>query len=380
MQRAVEVELIERSLVSMNARRPDTGAPARSPIARYTDPDRLARELAMMRRRPTAVAHIAELSAPGARLAREVFGVPVLLVRGDDGRVRGFLNICSHRGTRLVSGAGCAGRLTCPYHGWSYRLDGALAGVPHAWGFPDLDRGAAGLTPLPTAEAHGMIWCAPTTGPTPGGPPLDVDAWLGPLAEDVAGLGLADLVPSPTDARAWAANWKLLAEGGLEAYHFRVAHAETIRPLFPDNLFVADVFGEHIRSVVFKRSIADLRGAPRAPWRLREHANLLYSLFPTTVLLAQDEHVEWIRWAPAAPDRTVVHITPLLPPGGGEAAARHWAKQRALTLAVLAEDFQIAESVQAGFAARPGGAVIFGTFEHLLGRFNCLVEAGLEET
>ena len=375
MKRTVELELIHRALAALEERRPDEGERSTLAIRRYLDAERLERELALLRRRPVAAAHASELGEPGAFLRRELYGVPALLTRDEEGRVQGFLNSCRHRGTQLVDAeAGCARRFSCPYHGWTYGLDGSLKGVPHAGGFPGLDRADLGLHTLPTCEAHGLIWVVPTASEEA----IDVDDWLGPLSADLAGLHLGELVPYAPEVRRWAANWKLLAEGGLETYHFRQTHAESIFPLFPDNLFVADVFGAHIRSVILKRSLAELRSQPEEAWRLREHANVLYSLFPTTVLLVQDEHVEWIHWAPTAVNETVVHITPLVPPPQDAAAEAYWARHRALTVSTLAEDFEIAASIQRGMHFRPTGQVHLGTFEYLLGQFNQTLETELE--
>ncbi|HEY8146776.1 MAG TPA: Rieske (2Fe-2S) protein, partial [Kofleriaceae bacterium] len=104
----------------------------------YTSPDRLARELeAVFGRVPLAVAHVSEISAPGDFVTRRIGDTPILLARDRAGVVRGFVNVCRHRGTQVVEkarGRGAKG-FACPYHAWSYGLDGALLAIPHAGGF-----------------------------------------------------------------------------------------------------------------------------------------------------------------------------------------------------------------------------------------------------
>ena len=91
-------------------------------------------------------------------MAREAAGTPLIVVRGKDGKARAFKNACRHRGTQLTSGTGCAGAFVCPYHGWSYSLDGELLGIPHNDGFPDVEKSKLGLAEVTVIEKHGLIY------------------------------------------------------------------------------------------------------------------------------------------------------------------------------------------------------------------------------
>ncbi|MCB9592485.1 MAG: Rieske 2Fe-2S domain-containing protein [Sandaracinaceae bacterium] len=368
MDRTTELELIRRALARLEDGACDRGdAEEVSPVARYLDPARFAREQeTLFATIPQPVAHARELAEPGDFVTLELGGAPILLTRRADGQVGAFLNVCRHRGTTLVAEArGRRKRFACPYHAWTYDLDGALVGVRHPDGFPTLPKADHGLAPVPCEERHGLVWVARRGA-------IDVAAHLGDaLDRELATLGLDRLEPFRPDRRVWRANWKLLVEGGLEAYHFTIAHAKTIARLFTDNVFLADAFGRHSRLVLVKKSLAELAGADESTWSLRAHANVLYSLFPNGALLVQPDHVAWIAFRPLAIDETEVAITMLVPPGPrSESEERHWEKNHALTLPTLAEDFAIGESIQRSLRSGANDVLRFGRYEHLLGAFH----------
>src|SRR5438128_7868331 len=131
----------------------------REPVEHYRSPERFAAELALVLRRfPTPFCPSAALPGTGSFVARDAAGIPILAVRGNDGRVRAFRTACRHRGTQLVDGSGCEKAFVCPYHGWTYGLDGALRHVPHEHGFPGLEKSTRGLVPVEAAERRGLVF------------------------------------------------------------------------------------------------------------------------------------------------------------------------------------------------------------------------------
>ena len=166
-------------------------------------------------------------------------------------------------------------------------------------------------------------------------------------------------------------------EGGIESYHFRVAHAGTIAPYFPDNLSTFRTFGPHIRSVLPRTTMMSLRERPEESWSIRRDANLLYTLMPTTQFLVQQDHIVWIEAEPTSADATTMRIATMAPGGAVEdpAAREHWRRNHAITRATLMEDFELAEEIQSGFASRGNPSHLFGRFEGALNRFNLTVEA-----
>ena len=186
----------------------------------------------------------------------------MLLTRDGDGRVHAFLNVCRHRGSRLVDEvSGCKRRFSCPYHAWTWDNRGVLKGVPHGdKGFPDLDKSALGLRRLACREHHGWIWLSAVPDGAAPVEAFDPAAYLDGLDRDFDWLDAGALTVAHTDEQIRAVNWKILIEGGIEAYHFRVAHRDTIGPHFPDNLSSYRMFGPHIRSVLPRAALADLAG------------------------------------------------------------------------------------------------------------------------
>ena len=200
----------------------------------------------------------------GDHVERDVFGVPLFAVRDHDGRARVFRNACRHRGLALVEGPGSARALVCRYHGWTYRLDGSLAHVPHADGFPDLDIPLAGWSRWPATRSTGLIVIGPLRSP---GSTRRYRRWR----------------PSPTAARgatSWCPptqlltssplcapmNWKVLVEQFLEGYHIRSTHRETFFPVQYDNLNVVETFGPNSRITYPYRNIESLRDRPESTW------------------------------------------------------------------------------------------------------------------
>ena len=379
MDRATELELLEE-LGGLRAARSffvDDAVTA-WPVARYTCPDRFTREMqALFRTMPAVAAHSSELAGPDAFLTRDHAGLPLLLTRDSDGGAHAFLNVCRHRGTRLVGAArGCRRRFTCPYHAWTYDNRGALTGVTHgAAGFPGVDRAELGLQRLGCTEAHGWIWIAPGAGAAP-----DIDGLLGGLAGDFAWFGADALRIVHEERREWAANWKILYEGGLESYHFRVAHKDTIGPFFQDTLSSYRVFGRHIRSILPRARLDAEMALPEDSRSLRRAANLVYSILPSSQLLVQEDHIVWIQALPLAPDLTSVRLATLAPADtvlADPETARHWRKNHDITVRTLSEDFAIGESIQSGLLSGANTELHFGRFEGALDRFNRIVEQEL---
>lgn len=340
-----------------------------NPVWKYTSEEQFQREQErVFNIVPRIAAHASELPGPDSFLRRDVSGKPVLITRDADGVVRAFLNVCRHRGARLVDDeSGCRGRFTCPYHAWSYNNRGELLNVPFGeQGFPELDKTTMGLKELPCEERHGWIWVSPS------GTALDLDERLGGLDADFAWLDAGSLEIKASEARERRANWKILIEGGIEAYHFRIVHRNTIGPHFPNNLSSYQSFGDNLRSILPRAGIGDLDLDELNMSSIRDKANVLYTIFPNTAMLVMQDHLVWVDQQPLGPDRTMVRISTLASKDSDD--AEHWARNNAITQATLAEDGEIGESVQSGANAGANDVFRFGRFEGALDQFNKTID------
>ncbi len=378
MDRQTELGLTNELLHLCNTKSANlAGTVAASPVTDYFDKTRFAREReAVLLANPAPLAHASELPEPGAFLRRDFAGLPILLTRDAEGVAHAFLNVCRHRGTRLVADeSGCKHRFSCPYHAWTWNNQGELIGVPHGdEGFPNLNREQYRLRRLGCSEGYGWIWIDPANESSP-----DIKGALRGLSNDFDWFEANDLRVAHSDTEIRSVNWKILVEGGIEAYHFRVAHRQTIGPHFLDNVSIYQQHGPHLRSILARRSLDSLNDQPENSWRLRDHAQVLYSIFPACQLLVQSDHVAWVQLDPLSATSTHVRITTLVPADRMQLASdvEHWRKNHAITMQTLAEDFDIGESIQNGLESGANEHLTFGRFESALTRFKEIVECYL---
>ncbi len=193
------------------------------PVENYSDPDRWRAELRLIfRRLPLLLAAHAELPNPGDYKAMRAAGVEVLITRLESGEARAFVNMCSHRGARLVEhGHGRATRFTCPYHAWTYSPAGALAAVYASGAFGEIDTCKYGLTRLPCLERAGLIWV--TLDPHS---QLDIGQFLSGYDALLGEFHFEDWFYHSTQQVA-GPNWKVAYDGYLDYYHLPILHRAT---------------------------------------------------------------------------------------------------------------------------------------------------------
>ncbi|WP_437899462.1 aromatic ring-hydroxylating oxygenase subunit alpha [Sorangium sp. So ce124] len=359
MKHAEQVTLIRRTLDLIQRRTTDMDAePDQRPVDIYTSPARLERERGQLfQRYPIVLTSAALLQRPGDCVTHDELGVPILLSVDKEGQIRGFLNVCRHRGARLLDGPTGVARssFTCPFHGWTYGLDGKLLHVPHAYGFAEGHCEHTALTPFPVRVKFGMVWTDP--GP-------DLDAFLGPLAQELAGWNLSRLQPAYQLTFSPNANWKLLMEVAFEVYHFRKTHAQTIAPWLHDNIALHDDFYPHQRMVVPRNRINACLDRDPASWDLLSVANVVYLIFPNTVLMLREGPTILQTVFPSSLDRTLWRTwasAARVPQT--EREVRHTRADRESFETTLDEDFRRVTSIQSGLRSGANQVVTFGRFE-----------------
>lgn len=368
------ITLARRALTHLKNKSTDQAASTLTqPIDAYIDPVRFKHEVdAVFRRLPLALALSIELPGPRTFRALTVMDVPLVLVRGDDGRVRAFLNACRHRGAALCKdGQGRMDRFVCPYHAWQYDLEGKLTGLYGASTFGEVDARTHSLTELNCEERAGLVWVCLTPGLG-----FDIDRWLGDFAPHLEGLHLGDWhlhtqrdLPGP--------GWKVAWEGYLEAYHHNTVHANTVGKFTIGNLSLHDTFGPHQRIVFGRRSLPELLDQPEERWQPDVHIRRIHLGFPNLAIsgvLGDHCLVSQVFPGPT-PDTTLTRQTVLAaraPRTDEELKATEGFSQIVLQ-AVRDEDYAIGATVQAALRTGANPSFTIGRNEPAVQHFHRMV-------
>lgn len=278
----------------------DAGGLRRNPTAVYVDPDLAAREwAAFFSSHPQMIGLSGDLPEPGSFMTVDDFGMPIIAARTADGSFVAMVNACRHRGARLVDDVrGEARRFTCPFHNWSYGVDGALVGVPKRDHFGQIDDDCHGLIRLPAVERYGLLW----VHPDPNGS-IDVDDLLTPeLADELDHWRLDELYCAERDTYDVACNWKLAIDTFGETYHFPALHQNTLSLGFHGNVSCYATFGRNHRFVLCRRAIDQMRELPRSEWNIAVATLPAYWLLPNVQLLPSIDGCFLIRAYPHPSD------------------------------------------------------------------------------
>jgi phenylpropionate dioxygenase-like ring-hydroxylating dioxygenase large terminal subunit len=342
--------------------------------ARYTERARFERERDFIfQRRAQVIAPSCLLPQLSSAATHDLSGRPLLLTRDESGKARVFLNVCRHRGTRLVeeAEAHCAKRLVCPYHAWTYRLDGSLLAFPRPDAFPGMRKEGRALLELPVREAGGLIWF----GPREDSSFDEVDE----LAADFDALGFGNHVLFRRRTHKVAGNWKLIMDAFLESYHVTRLHANTIGPFFKDGVTAGDRIGPHMRSAVGRAE--ELDGVVLTDMAaLRRVITFAYQLFPATVIVPSPDYHNVMTLWPRSERETLVEDFMLIPETPlTEKARAHWEKSWNLLDGGVfgAEDFRAAELGQEGLESGALEHLTLGTLEAGIAEFHGEVDAAL---
>ncbi|MEO8617811.1 MAG: aromatic ring-hydroxylating dioxygenase subunit alpha [Sphingomicrobium sp.] len=346
------------------------------PASVYIDPDRFAAEQAnIFGKLPLLLAPSALLSHADRAVTHDDYGVPVIVSRDHDGTAHVLANVCRHRGTRLLTSDDedplPATRIVCPYHAWTYRSDGSLLGLPRAECFPGLDKNEHGLMRFPTHECGGLIWFSRN--------PDDDFSAIEPVCEDFDAFGVADHFLYKRKTHEVAANWKMVIDAFLEAYHVQRLHASTIASFFADGITVADRIADHQRAVVGRADY--LVGVDCNDWpALRRAVTFTYHLFPNTIVVVSPDYINIMVVTPQSVGHCLVEDFMLIAeePQTNEAEA-HWKRSWDLLdgATFAGEDFAAAELCYRGLVSGLQKETLLGTLEAGLADFHARVDSYL---
>ncbi|PKA68246.1 phenylpropionate dioxygenase-like ring-hydroxylating dioxygenase large terminal subunit [Pseudomonas baetica] len=352
--------------------------PFLNPVSVYHCTDHLALEQAgLFDASPLLMGLSSQLDHPGAYLTDDLCGVPVVIIRTAEGRLSAFINVCRHRGARLLEGQGTLkNALTCPYHGWMYNLQGQLVQLAPAGSFPGLQCADRNLVSLPVIERHGLIW-----GYRRAGKPVASQSPLGALDAEIGHFLFEGFSLYETRLLEKPFNWKNALETFFENWHFPFLHQNTVASIFLPAVSQFEAFGNNARLVMPRRTILGLRDQPAQQWDLLKHSLVIYFLFPNTLLLWQRDHLEVWRVfpKPQMPDACLAQVSLYTPHKAVTAREREiWDKNMKLLLETVdGEDFEVSAKIQQGIASGAQTHLTYGRNEPALQHFHRMIQQAL---
>ena len=364
-----ESELIDRILDHIDNKTTDLGEEVwREPTASYASEERFNTEIELLRRTPTPFCPTAMLPENGSYVARKAAGTPILVVRGEDGEIRAFINACRHRGMSVADGSGCKRAFVCPYHAWTYALDGRLKNISGDNGFPGVDIATHGLVQLGAREKGGLVYVN-QSGPVSEDALKDIPDFFGPRQEYFEEEVLAD-----------EANWKLLAETAMEGYHIRGLHQKTFYPYGFDNLTVVEHFGLNSRITFPFKRIDQLRDIERSERRIDGLVTSVYNLFPNTLVSILSKHTTLTVFEPISPTSSqliIYRVTNAHADGSPFSIEEAQVDAEFVKGAGLDEDRAAARSIQQTVTTGANTHLTFGLFEKAIVHFHHALDAHL---
>jgi phenylpropionate dioxygenase-like ring-hydroxylating dioxygenase large terminal subunit len=371
-------EMVVRALAHADAGTTDsTDAIYRLPVETYSPLSWDEEMNAIFRRVPLMLGLSAELPEPGCYKAIKVLNVPVLIVRGDDMRVRAFINACSHRGRAVTQTHDETGKVkgfTCPYHAWRYGTGGQLLTVADQHKFGEVNKDQSGLKELPCEERVGFIWVCITRGRS-----FDIDDYLGDMLHELAGLE-ADKWFVHGRAQLESANWKITHDGYLESYHIPFLHRHTLFELWKressTSVSLYDRYGP-LPSGPHQRMAGNawgndpqlmlkMKDVPESEWG-DKYFHAVRTLFPH-ISISADKHGGLVsQMIPIAPDRCItnqIHINPRDPSQDSPEQLQAMQERIALYAKIVRdEDYSTSLSIQEGLQSGANTEILFGRNE-----------------
>jgi choline monooxygenase len=255
----------------------------------------------------------AEIPNTGDYIASTIGDQPVVTLRGKDGAIRSFSNVCRHRMMVLLQGRGHCGRIVCPYHGWTYDLSGQVIGAGQMSRSEGFDKAEFRLPELRTEIWEGWIYVTlDATAPS-------VADTLAPLLPVVARYDVANYVPVAGEDYVWQTNWKLLCENFMEGYHLPVAHRQTVGAWFPpEGTRFPDEVRDGFTYQTFTKTETATYGLAHpknerleGEWR---YTSVMPTVFPSHMYVLAPDHLWYLSLRPKGVDEVQVRFGAALAP------------------------------------------------------------------
>jgi phenylpropionate dioxygenase-like ring-hydroxylating dioxygenase large terminal subunit len=290
-------EAIERVFTHIDNGTTDLGDTVwQEPVENYHSQERFDAEIALLRSLPIPFCPSAALPEQGSYIARKSAGTPLVEARGKDGKVRAFINACRHRGMQVASGAGRAHAFVCPYHAWSYGLDGSLKSIPGEEGFPGLVIEDHSLVEVSAMEKGGLVY-------------VMQEGTISPqMLENSRDYFTPEQELFKQSENTDPANWKLLTETLLEGYHIKSLHRKSFFPYGLDNVNLVETYGANARVTFPFRRIEKLRDVPVEKRRAAGMLTSVYHLFPNASVSVLSKHSNLTIMEPLSPSSTQMVI------------------------------------------------------------------------
>lgn len=365
-------QLIERIFDHIDNRTTDLGNEVwREPSSHYICQNRFEVEIELMKGLPLPFCPSAAIGEKGSYLARRSLGTPILVVRDTNGVLRAFINACRHRGMPVAEGSGCARAFVCPYHAWSYALDGKLRNIADEHGFPGVDPQEHGLIQISVREKGGLVYVQQEG---------DIDE---EDLQEFPDFFSQEQVFFDQDGVIDNTNWKLIAETTMEGYHIKGLHKDTFYPFGLDNTNVVELFGPNSRVVFPFRRFNDLREVEPQDRDVTGLVTTVYNLFPNSVVSVLSKHTTLTIFDPIKADQTEIvsyRLTNQRKDGsiyGVEEALKDADFVRG---AGFEEDRAAAEKIQQTVNAGRAPYFTFGLFEQAIVHFHKELENRLDSS
>ena len=334
----------------------------KEPVSNYYSKERFDAEISLLRRSPIPYCPSAALPDNGSFIARTASGTPLLVVRGEDGVVRAFINACKHRGMKVADGSGYKKKaFVCPYHAWAYDLNGKLKNIPGQEAFPEIDINDTGLSEISAIEKGGIVYVTQE----------------GEIAEHMLKNAIDFFEP---DQKMFSynevideANWKLLTETLLEGYHIKSLHKDTFYPFGLDNINLVETSGPNSRVIFPFKRIETIRHMNPNERRLNGVATSVFHLFPNASISILSKHSSLTIMEPLSPSSVkIINYLVYNSKINGKDISLEEAKKDAkfVNESGQNEDREAARAIQETVTTSANSHLTFGFFEKAIVNFH----------